>query len=86
LKIIFEKGIAQEDIIATLNILTTHSPQIAKASNFFTIKSARFPTNIFCSTSSFLKGSFEAKNLNMEEMEIRDLFVVDFFQHFFSFA
>jgi hypothetical protein len=86
LKIIFEKGIAQEDIIATLNVLTTHSPQIAKASNFFAIKSARFSTNIFCSTSSFLKGSFEAKIFNMEEMEIRDLFFVDFFQHFFSFA
>jgi hypothetical protein len=37
LKIIFEKGIAHENIIVTLNVLTIHSPQIAKA-NDFTIK------------------------------------------------
>jgi hypothetical protein len=73
LKIIFEKGIAHENIIVTLNALTIHSPQIAKA-NDFTIKNARFSTNMFCSTSSFLKGSFEAKNSNIEKLEIKDIF------------
>jgi hypothetical protein len=34
----FEKGIAHEDIIITLNILTTHSPQIIKASDFSLLK------------------------------------------------
>jgi hypothetical protein len=28
------------------------------------------PQTIFCFTSSFLKGSLEAKNSNMEELEI----------------
>jgi hypothetical protein len=32
---------------------------------------------MFYSTSSFLKESFEAKNSNMEELEIRDLFFAD---------
>jgi hypothetical protein len=33
---------------------------------------------MFCPTSSFLKGSFEAKKSNMEELEIKDLFFVDY--------
>jgi hypothetical protein len=37
-KIIFERGIAHEDIIATLNTLITHSPQIAKVSDFSLLK------------------------------------------------
>jgi len=49
---------------------------------FFTIKSPRFFTNIFCSTSSFLKGSFEAKNSNMEELEIRGLFFANWLSTF----
>ncbi len=84
MKIIFEKGIAHEDIIVTLNVSTTHSPQIAKANDFSLLKVQDFPQTFFCSTSSFLKGSFEAENSNMEELEIRDLLFVDFFLiHFF---
>ncbi len=45
-----------------------------KSKWFFTIKSARFLTNIFYSTSSILKGCFEAKNSDIKELEIRDLF------------
>jgi hypothetical protein len=37
-KTILEKGIAHYDIIATLNILTTLSLQIAKASDFSLLK------------------------------------------------
>jgi len=33
------------------------------------------PKTIFCSTSSFLKGSLEAKNSNMEELEILVFFL-----------
>jgi hypothetical protein len=33
------------------------------------------PKTIFCSTSSFLKGSFEAKNSNMEESKILVFFL-----------
>jgi hypothetical protein len=33
-KIIFEKGSAHKDIIATINVLTTCSLQIAKANDF----------------------------------------------------
>jgi len=50
---------------------------------FFTIESARFSTNTFCSTSSFSKGSFEAKNSNMEKLQIRDLL---FANCFFTFS
>jgi len=51
----------------------THSMN-CKSKWFLTIKSARFSINIFSSTSSFLKGSFEAKNPNMEELKIFALF------------
>jgi len=47
LKIIFEKGIAHEDIIVTLNTLTTHSPQIAKANDFSLLKVQDFPQTFF---------------------------------------
>jgi len=43
LKIIFKKGIAHKDIIVTLNTLTTHSPQIAKASDFSLLKMQDYP-------------------------------------------
>jgi hypothetical protein len=42
-KTIFKKGIKHEDIIATLNILTTHFQQIAKASDFSLSKVQDFP-------------------------------------------
>jgi hypothetical protein len=45
----------------------------------FIIKNIRFSTNTFCSTSFFLKGSFEAKKSNMEELEIKDLFFANYF-------
>jgi hypothetical protein len=41
---------------------------------FLIIKNARISINNFCSTSSFLKGSFETKNLDMEELEIKYFF------------
>jgi len=47
LKIIFEKGITHEDIIVTLNTLTTHSPQIAKANDFSLLKVQDFPQTFF---------------------------------------
>jgi hypothetical protein len=37
-KIIFEKEITHESIIVTLNTLTMHSPQIAKANDFSLLK------------------------------------------------
>jgi len=37
-KIIFKKGIEHENIIATLNVLTTYVLQIAKASDFSLLK------------------------------------------------
>jgi hypothetical protein len=52
------KGIEHEDIIATPNVLTTHSLQIAKASDFSISKNVQFSTNIFYSTSSFFEGIF----------------------------
>jgi hypothetical protein len=45
-----------------------------KGKGFFTIRSARFSINIGYSTSMFLKGFFEAKKLDMEELEICALF------------
>jgi hypothetical protein len=47
LKIIFKKGIAHEDIIITLNTLTTLSPQIAKANDFSLLKVQDFPQTSF---------------------------------------
>jgi hypothetical protein len=47
LKIIYEKGIAHEVIIVTLNALTTHSPQIAKANDFSLLKVQDFPQTSF---------------------------------------
>jgi hypothetical protein len=38
LKTILEKGITNKDIIVTLNTLTTHLPQIAKANDFSLLK------------------------------------------------
>jgi hypothetical protein len=38
LKIIFKKGIEHKDIIVTLNTLSPHFPQIAKASDFSLLK------------------------------------------------
>jgi hypothetical protein len=54
----FEKGIEHEGIIATPNALTTHSLQIARASDFSISKNVRFSTNTFYSTSFFLEGIF----------------------------
>jgi hypothetical protein len=39
----FKKGITHEDVIATLNTLTTHFPQIALASDFSLLKVQDFP-------------------------------------------
>jgi hypothetical protein len=47
LKIIFEKGIAHEDIIIVLNTLTTHFPQIAKENDFSLLKVQDFPQTSF---------------------------------------
>jgi len=47
LKIIFEKGIAHNDIIITLNVLTTHFPQIAKANEFSLLNVQDFPQTSF---------------------------------------
>jgi hypothetical protein len=46
LKIIFKKGIAHEDIIVTLNDLTTHYPQITKANDFSLLKVQDFPKHL----------------------------------------
>jgi len=47
LKIIFEKGIAHNDIFVTLNVLTTHFPQIAKANEFSLLNVQDFPQTSF---------------------------------------
>jgi len=47
MKTIFKKGIKHEDIIATLNILTTHFQRIAKASDFSLSKVQDFPQTFF---------------------------------------
>jgi hypothetical protein len=47
LKIILEKGITHEEIIVTLNVLTTHSSQIAKANDFSLLKMQEFPKTSF---------------------------------------
>jgi hypothetical protein len=47
LKTNFKKGIAHKDIIATLNTLTTHSPQIAKTSDFSLLKEQDFSQTSF---------------------------------------
>jgi hypothetical protein len=43
----FKKVIAHKDIIVTLNILTTHSPQIEKANDFSLLKLQDFPQTFF---------------------------------------
>jgi hypothetical protein len=80
-KTIFKNGI--EHIIATPNDLTTHFVQIVEASDFSLSKVQDFPQTFFCSTSSFLKGYFEAKNSSMEELEICALFFANCLSTFF---
>jgi hypothetical protein len=76
-KTMFENNFREGNYIQGHNHNTKHFNHTlstnCKGKWFFIIKSARFSTNIFCSKSSFLKGSFEAKNSNMEELQIRDL-------------
>jgi hypothetical protein len=47
LKTSFKKGIAQKDIIATLNTLTTNSLQITKTSDFSLLKVQDFSQTSF---------------------------------------
>ncbi len=49
---------------------------------FFIIKSARFSTKFFCSTSSFLNESFKTKNSNIEKLKIRNLFFANYLSTF----
>jgi hypothetical protein len=79
-KTIFKNGI--EHIIATPNDLTTHFVQIVEASDFSLSKVQDFPQTFFCSTSSFLKGYFEAKKFRYGRIgNIRPL-LCKFSQHF----
>jgi hypothetical protein len=52
-KTIFEEGIAHNDIIITLNASTTHSSQIAKASDFSLLKVQDFPQTSFAPHHTF---------------------------------
>jgi hypothetical protein len=61
------KGVEVEDPNASLNALITHSPQIVQTNGLLQIKSARFSKKIYCSTSSFLKGSLEVKKSEIDE-------------------
>jgi hypothetical protein len=61
------KEIEVEDPNASLNALITHSPQIVKANGLLQFKSARFSKKLYCSTSSFLKGSLEMKKSEIDE-------------------
>jgi len=61
------KGIEVEDPNASLNALITHSPQIVKTNGLLQIKSATFSKKLYCSTSSFLKSSLEAKKSEIDE-------------------
>jgi hypothetical protein len=63
----FMKGIEIEDPNANLNALITHFPQILKANDLLQIKSATFSKKLYCSTSSFLKGSLEVKKIELDE-------------------
>ncbi len=80
---VFGKGIEHKDIIATPNALTTHFVQITKASDLSLSKVQDFSQTFFCSTSSFLKGSFEPKNSGMEELKICTLFFASCLSTFF---
>jgi hypothetical protein len=86
-KTVFENHFQEWNCIWGHNYNTKHFNNTlstnCKGKWLFTIKSPRFSTNIFCSTSSFLKGIFEAKNSNMEKLEIRGLFFANWLSTFF---
>jgi hypothetical protein len=64
LKIIFKKRLTHEDIIVTLNTLTTRFPQIAKANDFSLLKMQDFPQTSFVPHHPFLKDILKQKNSN----------------------
>jgi len=70
----FGKRIEHEDIIARPNALTTHSLQIAKASDFSISKNVQFSTNTLSSTSLFFEGIFWSKTFKYGKMEIFTFF------------
>ncbi len=86
-KIMFENNFWKGNCTWGHNYITKHFNHTlstnCKGKWFFIIKNVRFFENIFCCTSSFLKGIFEAKNSDMEKLEIRDLFFTNCLPTFF---
>lgn len=66
----FLKEIEHEDTNEIPYGLTIYFPQTLKASGFSLSNMQGLPQTLFYSITSFLKRSFEAKKLEMEELEI----------------